>query len=68
MVSNIKAKSEYVNEVCYRFTDRDARVTEYYNDEGDMIESRPATADELQPTLFQPRIVVGEQTKTGTNN
>lgn len=68
MVSNIKAKSEYVNEVCYRFTDREARVTEYYNDEGDMIESRPATADELQPTLFQPRIVVGEQAKTGTNN
>lgn len=68
MVSNIKAKSEYVNEICYRFTDREARTTEYYNDEGDMIESRPATADELQPTLFQPRMVVGEQAKTGTNN
>lgn len=68
MVSNIKAKSEYVTEVCYRFTDREARMTEYYNDEGDMIECRPATADELQPTLFQPKVIIGTQAKTGTEN
>lgn len=52
MVSNIKAKAEYVNEICYRFTDRDAKMTEYYNRDGDLVEMRPATAEELQPTLF----------------
>ena len=43
MVSNIKAKAEYVNEVCYRFTDRDAKMTEYYNRDGDQSrDMRPA--------------------------
>ena len=27
MVSNIKSKAEYVNEVCYRFTDQETRET-----------------------------------------
>lgn len=61
MVSDIKAKAEYVNEVCYRFTDPETKETGFYNAEGDLIESRPATADELQPTLFS--IV-----RTGTDN
>ena len=52
MVSNIKSKAEYVNEVCYRFTDQETKETGYYNKDGDLIESRPATADELQPTIF----------------
>jgi hypothetical protein len=62
MVSNIRRKAEYVREVCYKFTDRDAKETGYFNADGDLIELRPATADELQPTLF-----VG-LTKTGTND
>ena len=37
----------------------------YYNKEGDLIESRPATADELQQTLFG---VIRNQEKTGTDN
>ena len=53
MVSNIKSKAEYVTEDCYRFTDQDTRMTAYYNKEGNLIESRPATADELQTTIFQ---------------
>lgn len=53
MVSNIKAKAEYVKEICYKFIDQDAKETGFYNADGDLIESRPATADELQPTLFQ---------------
>lgn len=52
MVSNIKSKAKYVNEVCYRFTDQDTKETGYYNKDGKLIECRPATADELQPTLF----------------
>lgn len=62
MVSNIKSKAEYVNEVCYRFTDQETRMTGFYNKEGDLIESRPATAEELQPSLFK---VVP---KTGTDD
>ena len=52
MVSNIKSKSEYVKEICYKFVDQEAKETGFYNADGDLIESRPATADELQPTIF----------------
>lgn len=62
MVSNIKSKAEYVNEVCYRFTDQETKETGYYNKEGILVECRPATADELQPNIFS---VVR---KTGTND
>jgi hypothetical protein len=63
MVSNIRQKAEYVSELCYQFIDRDNKQTGYYNGDGDLIELRPATADELQPTLF-----VVDMKKTGTNN
>ena len=62
MVSNIKSKAEYVNEICYRFTDQETKETGYYNREGDLVEVRPATADELQTTIFS---VVR---KTGTDD
>lgn len=62
MVFNIKSKAEYVNEVCYRFTDQETKETGYYNKEGILVECRPATADELQPNIFS---VVR---KTGTND
>jgi hypothetical protein len=52
MVSNIKSKAEYVNELCYRFTDQETRETGFYNKEGKLVECRPATADELNPTIF----------------
>lgn len=62
MVSNIKSKAEYVREICYRFTDQEAKQTGYYNADGDLIEERPATADEMQPTIF------AMARKTGTND
>ena len=61
MVYNIKAKAEYVREECYRYTDREEKETGFYNSEGILIECRPATADELQVTLFGTL-------RTGTNN
>lgn len=67
MVGDIKSKSEYVKELCYKFVDQEARETGYYNKEGDLIESRPATADELQITLFGV-IRNQESQKTGTDN
>lgn len=62
MVSNIKSKAEYVREICYKFTDQEAKQTGYYNADGDLIEERPATADEMQPTIF------AMARKTGTND
>ena len=62
MVSNIRQKAQYVNELCYKFVDREEKQTGYYNADGDLIELRPATADELQQTLF-----IGIH-KTGTND
>lgn len=53
IIQDIKSKAKYVEEVCYKFIDQEAKTTGFYNAEGDMIESRPATADELQPTLFK---------------
>ncbi|MDR1222000.1 MAG: hypothetical protein LBL07_03855 [Tannerella sp.] len=52
MVKNIRQKAEYVHEICYKFVDREEKQTGYYNADGDLIELRPATADELHPTLF----------------
>ena len=68
MVSNIKAKAEYVHEPCYRFTDQEAKVTEFYNKEGDLVEERPATAEELQPTLFMTPNFINNTAKDGTND
>lgn len=62
MCSNIKQKAEFVEELCYKFVDVDAKQTGYYNADGDLIELRPSTADELQPTLFTMI------RKTGTDN
>lgn len=59
-ISNIKTKAEYVREICYKFVDQANREVGYYNSDGDLIETRAATMDEMQPTLFMH--------KTGTND
>jgi hypothetical protein len=62
LLKAIKFKSEFVNDECYKFIDTDTRMVEYYNVEGEMIETRPANADELQRNLFQ------DIRKNGTEN
>lgn len=52
MVGDIKSKSEYVKELCYKFVDQEARETGYYNKEGVLIESRPETRDEMVENIF----------------
>lgn len=64
MVANIKAKAQYVTEQCFKFVDRDARMTEYYNADGDLVEARPATADEMQMNVF----ALNRELKDGTND
>lgn len=66
LVGNIKAKAELVTEECYRITDQEAGVTGFYNSNGDLIEMRQATADEMQGQLFKPTIVAVK--KTGTDD
>lgn len=62
LLENIRAKAEYVKEECYKFTDQEERMTGFYNKDGELVELRPATANELQTTIFS--IIP----KTGTND
>lgn len=61
-LEGLKKKAEFVTERCFKFIDQEAREVGFYNENGDLIESRPAYSEEMQCTIFQmPR-------KTGTNN
>lgn len=62
LLEGIKKKAEYTKEICYKFVDTDEKMVGFYNSEGDLIESRPASPDELQGTIFQIN------RKTGTND
>jgi len=61
ILSGLKNKSKLVSERCFKFVDFETREVGFYNEDGDLIESRPAYADELQTNIFQ----LGQ---TGTNN
>lgn len=62
LLKDIKNKAEFTSENCFKFVDMDEKMVGYYNSEGDLIDARPAMADELQGTIFQ----IGR--KTGTDN
>lgn len=61
LLKGLKNKGEFVTEKCFKFIDMNAREVGYFNEDGELIESRPAFADELQGTIFQMK-------RTGTNN
>ena len=61
LLTNIRQKATFVTEDCYLFVDKESRLALFYNVEGDLIDSRPATADELQLQLFAGAV------KTGTD-
>ena len=61
LLSGLKNKSELVKEQCYKFIDLESREVGIYNQDGDLIEARPAYADELQTNIFQMQ-------RTGTND
>ena len=52
-LEGLKKKAELVEEDCYKFIDEDAKEVGYYNQNGDLIESRPAYSEEIQKTIFQ---------------
>lgn len=62
LLGNIKNKARFVTETCYKFIDTEKKVVGYYNADGNLIEERPALANELQGTIFQAT------RKTGTDN
>lgn len=62
ILTGLKNKSEHVTERCFKFIDMEQREVGFYTENGELIESRPAYADELQGTIFQ----VLKQ--TGTDN
>lgn len=62
LLKDLKYKSEHVTEDCYKFVDTETRTVEYYNEDGVLVETRTANADELQRNLFQ------DIRKNGTEN
>lgn len=62
ITSELKTRSEYVEEDCYKMVDEKRREVGYYNAEGILVYSRPARKEELQKTIFQ------DIRKTGTED
>lgn len=61
LLTEIKKKSEFVEEDCYKFIDHDSRIVGYYNKLGELVSSRPIMPQEMQKTIFMNR-------KTGTED
>ena len=61
LLTGIKHGSEFVEEICYLFVDQNEKMVGVYNDEGVLVSSRPATAKDMQGTIFQI-------SRTGTND
>lgn len=55
----LKERSEYVTEQCYKFVDNDDRTVGYYNSEGVLVFSRPCRPEEMQTTLNQAARAIG---------
>lgn len=64
LLSDIKSKGRMVHEKCFQILDEKEKMVGFYNAEGILISSRPATKDELQKTIYAD---LREQ-KDGTNN
>lgn len=62
LLQDIKSKGRMVKEKCYQFLDEEEKMVGFYNSEGLLISSRPATREELQKTVF------AELRKEGTKN
>lgn len=52
LIENIRQKATLVKGICYAFVSEEERMTYIINEDGDCIESRPCTAEELQKTVF----------------
>ena len=53
LLEDIKSKGQLVTEKCFMFVEQKEKMVCFYNAEGVLVSSRPATREELQPTVFQ---------------
>lgn len=60
----LREKGQTVHEKVYQILDEDERMVGFYNSEGILISSRPATKDEFQKTIYADL----RNNKEGTNN
>ena len=62
LLGNIQQGGELVTKDCYKFVDEDERMVGYYDSKGILIDSRPATPEELGGNLFrQTRVGAGSE-------
>ena len=52
LLKEIKQKGSMVNEKVYKFVDREAKMTAFYDKEGNLVSSRPATRAELPSNVY----------------
>lgn len=52
LLNEIKQKGSIVTEKVYVIVDRNIRMTGFYNAEGNLVSSRPATRDELPQNIY----------------
>ena len=52
LLKEIRQKGSMVNEKVYKFVDREAKMTAFYDKEGNLVSSRPATRDELPSNVY----------------
>lgn len=62
-IENLKKKAQVVTEECCKFFDEETKMIGYYNNEGKLVNSRPAFPNEMQGNLFRINVP-----KTGTDN
>lgn len=53
LLEDIKSKGRMVREKCFMFVEQEEKMVCYYNEEGILVSSRPATREELSKTIFQ---------------
>ena len=61
LLEELKNKSEFVKEDCYKFIYHDERMVGFYNSDGELVSSRPIMPQEMQKTIFG-------QMRTGTDD
>lgn len=52
LIEDIRQKATLVSGVCYTFISQEEHMTYIINEDGDCIEARPCTAEEMQKTIF----------------
>lgn len=52
LLTSIKQKAHYVKENCYKFIDQESRTVSFYNEDGEMVTSRPMLPSEAQKTIY----------------